>query len=538
MYEHLSYGKLFYRSSFVSLADTDLKRAVNGNNEFYRHLVENSLGLICAHDLDGKLLSINTEAARLLEYSPHELIGRNIRDLVDEPLRRLFEQYLHRISRRSEASGELRLKKRSGATVTWYYRNSVYREPGSAPLVIGHALDITRHLQMEEKLKESTERYRALFDDAPVAYHEINREGVIVRVNRAECQLLEWPREELLDRPVWELISSGQKALSEATVKRKLRGEQPLAPFVREYVRKDGAKLILLIHENLIQSTAGEILGIRSTLLDVTEQTRAAAELRRMNADLDARIEARTQELERSNERLNNFVHAVSHDLREPLRSISSFSSLLQRRYRDVLDEEGRSMLNQVNRSAERMAALIHDLLSYSRNSEGDFATETVNLDDALGAALQNLNEAIHASGARIESGKLPDAPANFSQMMQLFQNLVENALKYRSDAAPHIRICAEQQGGTVRITVADNGIGIPSEEREGIFTPFKRASNAGCDGTGIGLAICQSIIERHNGRIWVGETPSGGGTAFHFTLGSPSKHPALVAESVDGSQE
>lgn len=498
--------------------DSDLQQ-LQSHKDFYKHLVENSLGLICAHDLDGRLLSVNAEAARILEYRTDDLVGRNLRDLIDPQVARLFTHYLHKVSTHGEASGELRMVKRSGAILTWYYRNSLYREPDSPPIVIGHAIDITRHLQTEEKLKESTERYRALFDDAPVAYHEISHEGLIVRVNRAECQLLGWSREELLGRPVWELISSGQKATSEMHVKRKLNGEQPLVPFVREYVRKDGEKLTLLIHENLIVSMSGTILGIRSTLLDVTEQTRAESELRRINSELDLRIAERTTELEKSNRRLSEFVHVVSHDLREPLRSISSFSSLLQQRFSDALGEEGSAFLDHVIASSARMAALIQDLLGYSRATEGEFQMSQVNLNDALGAALENLNEAIQVNGASVQSEPLPTIAANFTQMMQLFQNLIENALKYRSQAPPEIRIQKHNEGQAVVISVADNGIGIPEHERHLVFTPFRRASNASCDGSGIGLAICHAIVERHNGRIWVENKPDEAGTTFVFSL-------------------
>lgn len=499
--------------------DSDLSAPIQAQNEFYRHLVENSLGLICAHDLTGQLLTVNAEAARLLEYEPAQLVGRNIGDLVDPEVKRLFAHYLHRISTRGQANGELRLMKKSGGVVTWYYRNSVYRESGSKPVVIGHALDITRHLQMEEKLMESTERYRALFEDAPVAYHEINRDGVIVRVNRAECELLGWNKEELLGRPVWELISSGQKATSEIQVKRKLSGAQPLAPFIREYIRKTGEKLTLLIHENLITSRSGVIVGIRSTLLDVSEQVRAEAELRQINSELDARIAERTKDLEKSNRRLNEFVHVVSHDLREPLRSVSSFSSLLRQRYLNVLGDEGTEFLNHVIAASARMTALIEDLLSLSRVSEGDFATAQVDLNQALGAALENLSQAIETGHAQVKSERLPMVAANFTQMMQLFQNLIENALKYRSQASPSVQIRARREGAAVIVSVADNGIGIPEGEQQKIFTAFQRASNAQCEGTGIGLAICQSIVERHGGRIWVEGNPDGLGTTFNFSL-------------------
>lgn len=506
-----------HHSGFGDQPSEDEFHRLKKDNDLYKHLVENSLGLICAHDPSGRLLSVNAEAARSLDYAQDDLVGRNISELLDPAVRDLFRRYLRQVATHGEVQGELRLMKRGGEVVTWSYRTSLYEHSDSAPIIIGHAIDITWRLQLETKLKESRAQYQALFEEAPVAYHEINREGLMVRVNKAECKLLGWNKDELLGRPVWDFISSGQKATSEAQVKRKLSGVQLLVPFLREYVRKDGEKLTFLIHENLIRSTSGEIIGIRSTLLDVTEQNRAEAELRQMNADLDARISERTAELEDSNRRLNEFVHMVSHDLREPLRSVSAFTSLLRQRYGRTLDDEAVSLLDHVVSSAARMTMLIQDLLSYSRSSGSDIQLTRVDLSTVVDAALANLREAVERNGARISKRNLPVVNADFTQMMQLFQNLVDNALKYRSESLPEISITGRQEGSTALISISDNGIGIPEGERERVFGLFKRASKDD-NGSGMGLAICQAIVERHNGRIWI-EAGSGTGSTFSFTI-------------------
>lgn len=479
----------------------------------YRVLVENSLGLVCAHDLSGRLLAVNREAARSLGYTTSELPGRNLAELIQARVRRLFSRYLERIKTHGEDRGELRLVSRDGRIVTWTYQNVLHEICGAEPIVIGHAIDITSHLSLEQKWRESSEQYRRLFDDAPVAYHEIDHHGVLVRVNKAECQLLGWRREELLGRQVWDLISQGQRVTSEKQVKRKLRGEQVLVPFLREYTRKDGAVLILLIHENLIRNQSGAIIGIRSTLLDVTEQHRAERELRRLNEDLDKRIAERTAELEFSNRKLSDFVHMVSHDLQEPLRSTSAFSSLLMQRYQSWLDEDGREFLQQIVSSTARMSRLVQDLLAFSRATNNDVRPVPVDLDRALDDALQNLREALDRSNARVERTKLPTISGHFTPMMQLFQNLIDNAVKYRSDAPPAISIRATEELGEVVVSVTDNGVGIAESDRDRVFEMFERSrlGQLGPAGSGIGLAICKAIVERHNGRIWIESAPDQG---------------------------
>ncbi len=506
------------QSGFPNQTALEAFRELEHNGDMYRLLVENSLGLVCAHDLNGELLTVNLQAARALDYTPDELIGRRLYDLVDPAVQPLFARYLRRVRTQREASGELRLVKRSGGVVTWSYRNSLYRCKNAPDIVIGHAIDVTAHLELEHSLKESREQYRRLFEDAPVAYHEIDREGLIVRVNKAECQLLGWNKDEMLGRPVWDFISSGQKETSKSHVKRKLSGDQLLVPFYRDYVRKDGERLTFLIHENLIHRHTGEIAGIRSALLDVTEQNRAEAELRRVNEELDKRIEERTAELERSNQRLSEFVHMISHDLQEPLRSTSSFSTLLCRRYGHQLDEEGRGFLDHIVSTVGRMAKLLQDLLDYSRNTAKEVEVTAVDLNVALDAALANLRGAMEKNGARIEREVLPVVNSQFTQMMQLFQNLIDNALKYRSERPPVISISVQRENDYYAFSVTDNGIGIPEKDRERVFGLFSRSQDVGSNGSGVGLAICKAIVERHRGRIWI-EPGTREGCTFRFTL-------------------
>jgi PAS domain S-box-containing protein len=494
------------------------------SEKLYHDLIENGLGFICAHDANGKLLMVNRAAAEALEYSVEELTGRNLRELIPPGLERRFDSYLRQVLREGTAGGYLQLLTRAGKHVVWLYRNRLYQELHRPAVVFGHAQNVTGKIDMERRLRESNEKYRRLFEDAPVAYHEIDSRGIVVRLNRAECELLGHEKEQVLGRPVWELVSPENQEESRRNVKRKLAGEQPLVPFLREFTRRDGSRVLARIHENLIRSREGKIIGIRSTMLDVTEQYRSESELRRLNAELDRRVADRTAELNLSHERMREFVYTVSHDLQEPLRSMTSFARLLVERYSDRLDADGNEFLRYVSSGAMRMSKLIRDLLSYSRvlHDEPD-SFENVPLNGVLEIVREILNNSITSSGALITHDDLPEVRANPNRMVQLLQNLVSNAIKYRSVQPPVVHIGASRQVDAWIISVTDNGIGVAEADRTRIFGLFRRTNGRVASGSGVGLAICHAVVDRLGGRIWVESRPEGG-CRFLFTI--PDRHP------------
>ena len=484
---------------------------------FYKHLVESSLGLICCHDFEGVLVMVNLAAAQALGYKPDELIGNRLADFMPAELKPRFTRYLHRVTTFGEAHGYLTLVKKSGETVTWVYRNTVY---GSSPLVIGHAQDITWRLNMETRLKDSNEQFRQLFEDAPVAYHEIDANGVLVRVNKAECELLGLAKHEILGRQVWDLVAAEQREDSRRDVEMKLRGELKLSQVFREYNCSDGRRLYLSIHDKAIRSAAGRITGIRSTLLDITEQHRIETELRNLNAELDRRVSERTAELNLSNQRLREFVYTVSHDLQEPLRAIIGFGALLRDRYRTLLDTDGADFLEYITSSASRMSSFLSDLLAYSRVlHDQSLAPQPVPLEDALRIAEENLWKAIEEANAAVTHDPLPVINGNLNGMVQLIQNVLSNAIKYRSERVPKIHVSAERRGvAEWLIVVTDNGVGVRETDRDRIFRLFKRTADPRVPGSGVGLAICKAIVDQHGGAIWVEPAPEGG-SRFCFTL-------------------
>jgi light-regulated signal transduction histidine kinase (bacteriophytochrome) len=259
----------------------------------------------------------------------------------------------------------------------------------------------------------------------------------------------------------------------------------------------------------------GHFRGYRGVGSDITERKRAEAELRRAHDELAKKAD----ELQRSNAELEQFAYVASHDLQEPLRMVSSYTQLLARRYSDKLDGDAREFMNYVVDGAARMKQLIEDLLAYSRVGTKGKEFKPASLEAPLKRAIINLRAAIEESGAAVTCDALPTVDIDELQLTQLFQNLIGNALKFRGQAPPRIHVSAVEENAEWRVAIADNGIGIEPQYFERIFMLFQRLHTMGeYPGTGIGLAICKKVVERHGGRIWV-ESQLGSGSTFHFTL-------------------
>jgi light-regulated signal transduction histidine kinase (bacteriophytochrome) len=233
----------------------------------------------------------------------------------------------------------------------------------------------------------------------------------------------------------------------------------------------------------------------------------------------DSALERRAAELASLNTELEQFAYVASHDLQEPLRMVGSYLQLLEKRYGDRLDDDGRDFIAFAVDGAARMKVLINDLLAFSRIGTRGQTLRPTDLNQPLDDALANLAPVIGETGAVITRDPMPTLDADASQLMQLFQNLIGNALKFRGKEPPRVHVGAAADNGHWRLSVADNGIGVAPEYAEKIFVIFQRLWNRQeYPGTGIGLSVCKKIVERHGGRIWVESTP-GQGATFRFTL-------------------
>jgi light-regulated signal transduction histidine kinase (bacteriophytochrome) len=265
-----------------------------------------------------------------------------------------------------------------------------------------------------------------------------------------------------------------------------------------------------------VDETAQLTQGFNRMLSSLKEKDAA---LRRSQAELEQRVAERTAQLASANRELEQFAYVASHDLQEPLRMVASYTGLIKQRYQDRLDQDANEFIAYASDGARRMQKLINDLLEYSRIGKETKGFQTTDCEAVLAQVLLNLKLTIEESGAVITRQDLPSVMADGHELIQLFQNLISNALKFRGPEAPRIHIAVQAQDGQWVFSVQDRGIGFEPQYQERIFGVFQRLhSQSRYPGTGIGLAICQKIVERHGGRIWA-ESQPGKGATFYFSI-------------------
>jgi PAS domain S-box-containing protein len=327
-------------------------------------------------------------------------------------------------------------------------------------------------------------------------------EGRITTWNSGVEHTLGYTEQEWLGQQASIIFTEEDRAAGIPEQEMRTAAAQGRATDVRWHVRKDGTRVYMTGVLKALRDEEGKLLGYSKVFFDDTPRKQLEDALTQSNADLQ------------------QFAFVASHDLQEPLRTVSSFAELLRRRYRSQLDPEADTMLGFLVEATQRMSRLISDLLAYSQLGRSESRTTSVHLDEDLETALSLLRTSIEQADAVITHDPLPNVALDRNQMVRLFQNLLGNAIKFRKpDDPPRIHISAERQGQEWIIRVADNGIGFAPEQAEAIFAPFKRLhSTKEYPGSGIGLAACQRIVERYGGRIGA-ESKVGEGSTFWFTI-------------------
>jgi len=379
------------------------------------------------------------------------------------------------------------------------------------------------------QLRESEDKYRNLYDEAPVGYVEMDQQGRITRVNRRMLELMGYGSEEMLGKPLWDFVV--ERKAAERVIQAKLSGSQPPSRALeRTYKRKNGTTIPVIIRDRVAVDGDGRIVGIRATIQDITERKRAEEALRRSRDELEVRVRERTAELERRNRELQDFVFIASHDLQEPLRKIQLLGDLLAQRSGETLNGCERDLLKRIVNASQRMRSLIQSLLAYSLLSGKERAMEETDLSSTVDEAMSILETSILEKNARVEIEPLPRILVDPVQTVQLFQNLIANGLKFhREGEPPHIRIYARAVPGAWELCVEDNGIGFEEKYLDKIFVPFQRLHHGSrYAGVGMGLAICRKIVERHGGSISARSTP-GKGTTFIVTLPKNQPLPPMI---------
>jgi PAS domain S-box-containing protein len=482
-------------------------RDVLRRSERYRMAVEASPNALVMVDGAGRIVLVNQQTERLFGYSREELLGQPVEILVPERMRGKHPGYRSQFmagppqARAMGAGRDLFGRRKDGAEFPVEIGLNPF-ETSEGRFVLAAVVDITER-------KRAEERFRIAVEAAPNAMVMVNAEGRIVLVNAQTERLFGYPREELLGASIEILVPERFRARHPG-----YRSSFVSSPRSRPMgagrdlfgVRRDGSEVPIEIGLNPIRTNDGT--HVLAAIVDITERKHAEAELRRT-----------AEELTRSNKELAQFAYVASHDLQEPLRAVAGCVELLRHRYQGQLDATADELVTHAVDGAKRMQTLINDLLAYSRLETRGSTFADVDCNEALGIALANLEVAIREAGAVVTNDPLPTVVGDRTQLAQLLQNLVGNALKFRSDRPPKVHVGAEARDGEWVFRVTDNGIGIEPQYFERIFEIFQRLhTQRRYPGTGMGLAICKKIVDRHEGRIWVESTP-GEGSTFWFTV-------------------
>ena len=374
---------------------------------------------------------------------------------------------------------------------------------------------------LAEKSPESDSSFRELFEFAPVAYHEIDAAGTLRRVNHTECRMLGFTAAEMIGKPVWDFVATDQKEQCQQAIRRRVSGEELLTAFECDFLRRDGGYLILEIYDSLIHNGSGEIKGIRSVLLDVTDRRLAEQLLANEVTErerLTVALRRSKEEAEKANRAKSEFLSRMSHELRTPLNAILGFAQLLEMA---ALDRDKKESVAQILKAGQHLLGLINEVLEISRIEAGrlSISPEAVLISSAVQEVVDLLNP-IAARRSISVRDEIPRSPrrhvmADQQRLKQVLLNVISNAIKYNCDAGTVTISSEEIDGKRLRLKVRDTGSGINLDQKDKLFTPFERlgAETTGVEGTGLGLALSKRLIEIMKGSIGVENNPDRGAT-------------------------
>ena len=472
----------------------------------------NEHSIVAITDTKGKITFVNDKFCKISKYSRHELLGQdhriiNSRFHSKEFIRGLWTEITHG----QVWKGEIKNRAKDGS---FYWVDTtivpILNTEGKPLQYIAIRSDITERKQMVEwELFRVEERWRYILDISGLGAWELNLLNQDAWRSPRHDQIFGYS--ELL--PEWSYtmflthVHPQDRDMVDAAFKEKLASGRDWH-FEYRIVRVDQEVRWILARGRIFKDQQGRSDRMLGTIDDITERRLEEQELKRM-----------VMELKQTNSDLEQFAYVASHDLQEPLRAVAGCIEILDSNYRDKLGPEAGELIRHTVDGAKRMQTLINDLLAYSRIGKNGQHFEPTDCNAMLDEAIANLSTAVQKSGAIITHDPLPTLIADCKQLPQLFQNLLANGIKFCAGRTPEIHVSAQLQAHTWRFSVQDNGIGIEAQYLDRIFVIFRRLhTRAEYPGTGIGLAICKRIVERHHGRIWVESAP-GKGSTFYFTI-------------------
>jgi PAS domain S-box-containing protein len=480
----------------------------------YRGLLEAAPDAMVVVNEGGEIVLLNLQAEKQFGYPRDELVGQQVTNiipvgfaerLIADGTRSAADALAQQIGTGIELSG----RRKDGSEFPIEIMLSPLQS-AEGVLVTAAIRNITVRKAAEKHLDQMEGKYRGLLEAAPDAMVVVNQGGEIVLLNLQAEKQFGYRRDELVGQKVTNIIPEG---FAERLIADDLRSvDDALAQQIGTGIelsgrRKDGSEFPIEIMLSPLESAEGIL--VTAAVRNIT-----------VRKDAERHLAQKVAELNRSNEELGQFAYLASHDLQEPLRMVASYTQLLSRRYKGRLDSDADEFIAFAVDGASRMHRLIEDLLAYSRVATKGKDLLATSSEEALQLALINLRGAIEERGALVTHDPLPTVLADEMQLTQLFQNLVGNAIKYQGVGVPQVHISAARNGEKKwNFAVKDNGLGIDAQYFEKIFGMFQRLhGREEFAGTGIGLAICKKIVERHGGSISV-ESQPGQGSTFHFAL-------------------
>jgi PAS domain S-box-containing protein len=482
----------------------------------YEVIIENSMNAFFLTNSDGDILDTNDAACRMFGYTKDELKKLNSKHILETNDPRFILALQHR-RKTGHMRGEITGIKKSGERFLLEFNSIVYFDANGEEKISSLLTDITSRKQQEEILLKSNERFthvtKATFD----AIWDWDVQSQQLYLGDAFEELFGYHVENNIgDFSTWynHIHPEDKERVIQSRLNKIIHRDESTWKDEYRYIRSNGS-IAYISDRGVLLRNNNSTYRMIGAMQDVTELKENEIAINELNKALGKRAE----ELASSNEELERFAYVASHDLQEPLRMVSSFLQLLQKKYETQLDETAQKYITYAVDGADRMKTLILDLLEYSRISSYKEAHVSIDLNELVDKTLLTLKPRIDETEASVIVPPLPTVYGNKSHLTRLFQNLITNALKYRSASKPVVEIDCVEKSDEWEFSVKDNGIGIDSKYFEKIFVIFQRLhSRTEYNGTGIGLAICKKVVEMHGGKIWLESTPKVG-SKFYFTI-------------------
>ncbi|MBD1929674.1 PAS domain S-box protein [Trichocoleus sp. FACHB-90] len=497
------------------LREQAARELAQANEQRYRSLAEAMPQIVFSAQPDGNCDYFNQRWVDYTGLTLEESLGYKwISAVHPDDRQQIRRDWYHAVRKSISYESEHRLKRSLDGQYRWHLNRIVPVRDNDGQIVkwLGTSTDIHDRKQMESALRESEGRFRRVVDSNMIGINFWDVFGNVTEANDAFLGMIGYTREDLLSGKVlWKDMTPVEYQELDKQKLQEVAATGICTPFEKEFFRADGSRVPILIGGALLEEN--EYQGV-CYIIDITERKQ-----------MEETLSKQAQELARSNAELEEFAYVASHDLQEPLRMVASYTQLLSRRYKGKLDEDADEFITFAVDGANRMQKLIKDLLEYSRVGTRGKEFDPVECEDVLHEAIANLQFAIDESNAIITYDSLPTVRGDSTQLGQLLQNLIGNAIKFHQHIPPRIHIGVEPTENEWIFSVRDNGIGMNLEERDRIFVIFQRLhAREAYPGTGIGLAICKKIVERHGGQIWV-DSQVGQGSVFYFTIPRTGVH-------------